>query len=148
MCDVVQRQLQKDSSEIFLMSYLFDLLYCDIIMPDKKNLSFKTKICFIHILNSRFCQLSEIAAQQVNQKRNLLFCFLSGWLIIASANSSLEAVVPLRPSSPLMGGWYFHLRLRRGANPWQLCPSGTISVALLVVWHNGLPSFCPWNCFN
>lgn len=111
-------------------------MFCDIIKSNKTCCSTAKHAWWIS-------RTAGFVSCQESQKLNLLFGFLtSAWLIMASANSSLEAVVPdPHHQRWVAGGWYFHLRLRRGTNPWQLCPSGTISVALLVVWYNGLPSF-------
>lgn len=105
------------------------------------------------MLNNRFDLLLENSEQQVNQTLTLFsrYCSLSChaltgslvfWLHLHSCYKLTEAVVPLRPSSPVW--WEADISicaLWRSTNPWQLCPSGTISVALLVVWYNGFPSF-------
>lgn len=72
----------------------------------------------------------------------LKFCVFCHLHLHPRLKSSSGAVVPTQTLiTGGWGGWYIHLRLRRGTNPWQLRPSGTISVALLVVWYNRLPSF-------
>lgn len=116
--------------------FVFICMFCDIIKSNKTCCSTAKRAWWIS-------RTAGFVSCQESQKLNLLFGFLtSAWLIMASANSSLEAVVPdPHHQRWVAGGWYFHLRLQRGTNPWQLCPSGTISVALLVVWYNGLPPF-------